>query len=58
MSLNRNDFGHIYYMPLDVWQDYVMDEPVDIQNQNIQIHAIHIADSFTDFASKIRHSSL
>ena len=40
-------------MPLDVWQDYVMDEPIDIQLQNIKLHAIYIADSFTEFASKL-----
>ena len=53
MSLNQADFGHIYYMPLETWQDYIMGQPVDIQNQNIQAHAIHIADSFTEFASKL-----
>ena len=49
MSLNGDNFGHVYYMSLVTWQDYVMGQPIDVQSQNIKLHAIHIADSFTEF---------
>lgn len=54
LSLRKEDFGHVYYMDLEMWQEHILgleDEKEIIES--INKNSIHIANSFTGFTQSL-----
>lgn len=53
MCITGENRGHIYYMDFETWQTYVLDKDEEVQLTAIKEHAIHVANSFTEFTHKL-----